>query len=77
MPRSKATSAISRHLWNEHGRTRSEGTQTERMLLHEELHATTDPETMTHSHGPDGEYITRCPGCGHEHTCTALSDSGE
>jgi hypothetical protein len=76
MPRSKATSAISRHLWNDHERTRSEGTQTERMLLHEEIHATAEPGTLNHSHGEDGSYVVVCP-CGHEHTCTVLSDSGE
>lgn len=76
MPRSKATSAISRHLWNDHGRTRSEGTTTERMLLHEELHATAEPGALTHSHGEDGSYVVICP-CGNEHTCTVLSDPGE
>ena len=77
MPRSAATSAISRHLWNEHGRTKSEGTHTQRILLHEELHAVGSPEELGHSHGENGEYITRCSGCGHEHTCTALSDNPE
>lgn len=76
MPRSAATSAISRHLWNHHDRTRSEGTLTERILLHEEIHAV-GGEGLGHRHGPDGEFITQCPGCGHEHTCTALSSSGE
>jgi hypothetical protein len=77
MPRGKATSVIAKHLWSHHGRTRSEGTFTERVLLHEELHALADPGELTHSHGPNGEFITQCPGCGHEHTCTALSDTGE
>jgi len=77
MPRSKATSALSRHLWNDHDRTRSEGTHNQRMLLHEEIHATAaDPNEIGHSHGPNGEYIVRCPGCGHEHTCTSLSTEG-
>lgn len=71
MPRGKATSAIARHLWNEHSRTRSEGTQTQRMLLHEEMHATAAPGELGHEHGPDGEFIVRCP-CGHLHTCTVL-----
>lgn len=74
MPRSKATSAISRHLWNDHGRTRSEGTKTERMLLHEEMHAAQD---WDHEHMEDGTYIAKCPACGREHACNALSDTGE
>lgn len=77
MPRSAATSAISRHLWNDHSRTRSEGTKTERMLLHEELHATAAPGELNHEHMEDGSYVTRCPACGHEHACNALSDTGE
>jgi hypothetical protein len=71
MPRAGATSAISRHLWNQHGRTRSEGTLTERELLHEELHAV-DDGTLTHQHGANGEFVVVCP-CGHQHECTVLA----
>lgn len=74
MPRGKETSAIARHLWNEHGRTRSSGTLTERQLLHEELHATA--EETSHTHGPDGEFIVLCP-CGHSHECTVLADKDD
>jgi hypothetical protein len=72
MPRSKDTSAIASHLWQHHGRMKSTGTLTERLLFHEEIHATGAPEDLDHEHGPDGEFVVRCV-CGHEHDCRALS----
>lgn len=74
MPRSEATSALSKHLWNHHGRKRAEGTRIQRLLLHEELHATAAPGELNHSHGPEGEFVTACA-CGHEHTCTVLAET--
>lgn len=76
MPRGAATAAIASHLWQHHGRHRSSGTLIERTLIHEELHAIADEGELSHSHGPNGDFVVRCP-CGHEHTCTVLSDPGE
>ena len=73
MGHSKATAAIARHLWQQHGRTRSTGTVTERQLFHEELHAIADEGELNHFHGEDGSYVTKCAGCDQEHVCTELS----
>lgn len=75
MPRSGATSAITKHLWSMHNRTRGQGTQLERELFHEELHATALPGELNHAHNTDGSFVAVCP-CGHEHTCTVLSNGG-
>jgi len=77
MAHSKETSAIASHLWNYHERTKSSGTLTERTLLHEEIHALGDASgDIGHEHGPDGEFIVKCP-CGHSHECTVLAPEGE
>ena len=76
MGHAKETAAIARHLWNQHGRTKSSGTRLERELLHEELHAVAAPGELNHSHGQDGTFISVCP-CGHSHECSALAPKGE
>lgn len=76
MARGRATSAIARHLWNHHNRTHSSGTQLQREILHEELHATAAPGELSHEHGPNGEFTVVCA-CGHRHDCTVLADGDE
>lgn len=76
MAHSEATRAITSHLWNQHNRTKASGTTTERELLHEEIHAVAETGTLSHEHGPNGEFIVACP-CGHSHECTVLAPKGE
>lgn len=76
MAHSKGTAAITRHLWIHHDRTRAEGTQLQRELLHDEIHAMAEPGDLGHEHGPEGQFVVVCQ-CGHSHECTALATKGE